>query len=269
MSELNAVITSKIEVAPGLMILQVKPKNWDLPDFKGGQFVVLGVPATVERVELSDKEDIEYEAGKIIKKPYSIASSSLEKEYIEFYITLVRSGSLTPRLFNLKVGDEVFMGKKFTGMFTLEEVPKESNIVLIATGTGLAPYMSMLRSELMCKDNREFAVIHGARHSWDLGYESELATMDRLCDNFKYVSTISRPKEERAPWNGNIGYVQDIWKIGDFENTLGFMPTAKDTHVFLCGTPGMVDEMVVILQEDGYKEHTRKETGNLHYEKWW
>lgn len=272
MTELNAVISQKVEIAPGLIILQVKPDGWDLPDFKAGQFVVLGLPGEYERVALSDKEETPPEIKNkdgLIKRAYSIASSSKEKEFVEFYITLIRSGDFTPRLFNLNVGERVWMAKKFAGAITLDSVPIDANIVFVATGTGLAPHMSMLRSELTCNAGRRFTVIHGASHSWDLGYMSELVTMERLCPNFTYIPVISRPKDEHVPWSGLTGHLQDLWAQGSYNDKLDFTPTHEDTHFFLCGTPGMVDDFIKILEDENYSLDSKKNPGQIHADKWW
>jgi len=147
MPELNAVVTHREVLAPGLMIMRVAPVGWTLPAFSAGQFGVLGLPAGAPRSEGSDPEP-EPPKEAMVRRAYSIASSSLASEFLEFYIVEVPSGVLTPRLFALKVGDPLWVGPKFTGLFTLDQVAPERNLVFIATGTGLAPYMSMLRTHL-------------------------------------------------------------------------------------------------------------------------
>ncbi|MBN1587691.1 MAG: ferredoxin--NADP reductase [Candidatus Omnitrophica bacterium] len=268
--ELNAIITQKVEVAPGLIVIRVAPDGWDLPEFTPGQFAVLGLPANAPRCAGSDpEEDPLAKPDKMIQRAYSVASSSVAKEYLEFYVALVHSGGLTPRLFHLKIGDRLWLGPKFKGFFTLDEVPPESNVVLIATGTGLAPYVSMLRSQLIGETQRKFAVVHGARHSWDLGYSSELTLMETMSPMLSYFPIITRPKDEPAPWAGLTGRVQEVWASGALKKAWGFHPAPKDTHVFLCGNPGMIETMEGILQAEGFAEHTRKSPGQYHAEKYW
>jgi len=177
--------------------------------------------------------------------------------------------ALTPRLFALSPGDRLWVSPKNRGLFTLEEVPKDKNVVMISTGTGLAPYMSMLRTQLACDRERRFAVLHGARHSWDLGYRSELMTLDRLCGNFTYAATVSRPDEEAGLWRGPVGYVQDLWTSRWLEETAGFTPSAEHTHVFLCGNPSMIEDMVAVLERDGFREHKKSQPGQIHTERYW
>lgn len=268
-SELNTVVLQRIEVAPGLIILRLAPDGWELPAFEAGQFAVAGLPGSAPRCDFSDPDDPDRDPDKLIRRAYSVASSSLDKQYLELYVALVRSGALTPRLFALKPGDRLWLGKKISGMFTLGSVPAGANLALIATGTGLAPYMSMLRGELLCDPSRRVAVLLGARHSWDLGYRSELITMGRSCPRFSYLPVISRPDEEALAWAGHTGYVQDLWTRGVLEESLGLKPTPENTHVLLCGNPAMIEGMVKTLAAEGYAEHSRKSPGQIHVEKYW
>ncbi|MFV2072220.1 MAG: ferredoxin--NADP reductase [Thermoanaerobaculales bacterium] len=191
---------------------------------------------------MSDQEDPAPEPDKLIRRAYSIASSPEEADFLELYITLVRSGALTPRLWALKPGDHLWLGRKFSGLFTLDDLPGSAHVVLMATGTGLAPYMSMLRGFLLRESQRKVAVLHGARHSWDLGYRSELQTLQRLFPDFDYIPIVSRPEEEALPWTGHRGYVQELWQRGTVAERWGFSPEPATTHVFLCGNPGMIDQ---------------------------
>jgi len=268
-SELNAVVTQKIEVAPGLMVIRVVPDGWRLPAFSPGQFAVLGLPPDAGRSKMADVEDAPTRPGRLIRRAYSIASSSRSSEYLEFYITLVHSGALSPRLFNLSPGDRVWLGPKITGSFTLGLAPPDSDIVMIATGTGLAPYMSMLRTELAASRGRRFAVVLGARHSWDLGYHAELVTMEQLSPHFTYLPIISRPAEEPVPWTGRAGYVLDVWRSRELDRIWNGAPDPESTRIFLCGNPTMIDDMVALLADEGFTEHTRKQPGSIYVERYW
>ncbi|MBC8402210.1 MAG: ferredoxin--NADP reductase [Candidatus Marinimicrobia bacterium] len=267
--ELNAIVSQKIEVTPELIILRVIPKEGTLPDFKPGQFATLGLTGSAARIQFSDPESNIPDPDKLIRRAYSIASSSVNKEYIEFYITIVHSGALTPRLFTLQPGDHIFLGPKITGMFTLDMIDPAVNIIMLSTGTGLAPYMSMLRTQLICGGPRQFAIIHGARHSWDLGYRSELITLANMCSNFTYIPVISRANQELLPWGGQQGYIQDVWEKHNFSKDWGVPVSPENTHVFLCGNPSMIDDMVAILQAQDFSEHTRRHPGTIHLERYW
>ena len=266
--ELNSIVTQIMQVSPIMKIVRVKPDSVELPSFTAGQFISLGLPATASRIAGSEPDEKEYKPGKIIRRLYSIASSSVVKEYIEFYITIVHSGELTPRIFNLQIGDRIELGKRTSGMFTLDEVPEGNNIILIATGTGVAPYISMIRSNALQKSMAKLAVIHGAANSWDLGYSSELTLIESMSDKFSYLPTILQPDKEPGGWHGDTRFIQDIWKDGTMEKTWGFKPSPDNTHIFLCGNPGMTTAMAEILGKEGFFEHSRKVAGQIHIESW-
>jgi ferredoxin--NADP+ reductase len=268
-STLNAIVSHKIEVAPGLIVLRVVPDGWQLPTFTPGQFAVLGLLPEAARCADSDPDEGDSKPARLIRRAYSIASSSVSREYLEFYINLVHSGLLTPRLFALAPGDRVWLGPKVAGTFTLEQAPADTRVALVATGTGLAPYMSMLRTELPDVGDRRFAVLLGARHSWDLGYHSELVTMERLCPGFHYFPTVSRPDEEVVPWTGHTGYVGDLWTNRVLDEVWGVRATPDNTRVFLCGNPDMIEDMIELLAEEGFREHSREQPGEVYAERYW
>jgi ferredoxin/flavodoxin---NADP+ reductase len=267
-SKLNAIVTQIIQVSPSMKIFRIAPDGWELPDFIPGQFAALALPPSAPRVQDATPDPEDLNEDKMIKRVYSIASSSKSKQFIEFYISLVRSGALTPRLFALNIGDRVELGKKMVGMFTLEQVPEDSNIILVATGTGVAPYVSMLRSNILGGGKRKIAVIHGAANSWDLGYSSELMLLESLSDRFSYFPTIIDVEKEHAHWGGDTRFVQEMWEAGVVEEKWGFKPMPDNSHIFLCGNPKMVESMFEILGKDGFKEHKRKEPGEIHVESW-
>lgn len=267
--ELNAVVTQKIDVAPGLMVIRVVPDGWELPEFSAGQFAVLGLPPEAGRSVLADEEDSQANPGTLIRRAYSISSSSEAREYLEFYITMVHSGALSPRLFHLSAGDRIWLGPRIAGTFTLDQAPPDKDVVLVATGTGLAPYMSMLRTELADSADRRFAVILGARHSWDLGYHAELVTMEQLSGKFTYLPIISRPAEEPVPWTGRAGYVLDLWESRELDTEWGERPSPDNARIFLCGNPAMIDDMMELLAGDGFTEHSRKKPGSIYVERYW
>jgi ferredoxin--NADP+ reductase len=266
--DLNAIVLQKNELTPRLMILRVAADGWDLPDFDAGQYVVLGLPPSAARSPLSVPEQSPPDENKLIRRAYSIASSSVQKKYLEFYINMVSDGAMTPRLFNLKVGDRLWLSSRVTGMFTLANIPPDINIILIATGTGLAPYMSMLTTHLECGGTRQVAILHGAFNSWDLGYRSELTMIQHMCNNFTYLATIDRPEDEIVPWQEHTGWVQDLLAQGEVEKAWGFRPTPENTHVFLCGNPGMIEASIKLLEAQGFKEHSRKSPGQIHVERY-
>lgn len=263
----NASVIGREEINPQLIILRVRS---DLPTFGfvPGQFGVLGLLGKEPRVPDSLPEDPPSPPDKLIRRAYSIASSSLEKQYVEYYVTLVTSGALTPRLFSLSYGGRVFMGPKASGLFTLDKVSPDKGVVLVATGTGLAPYMSMLRTMLIAETQRRFVVVHGARYSWDLGYRAELETLARLRPNLTYIPSITRPEEDQH-FRGATGRIQALLESGELERLAGMRMEPSAFEVFLCGNPDMIHAVEAILTPRGFQRHHAKSPGTLHIEEYW
>ena len=132
-----------------------------------------------------------------------------------------------------------------------------------------SPFVSMLSTYLRFPPERRVALIHGVRYSWDLGYRSILMAMEHLRTNFTYIPVVSRPKEEPVPWKGATGHVQDVWKSGTIEKAWGIRPGPENTHVFMCGSPRMSESMTAMLRQEGSKEDTKNEPGQIHVEKYW
>jgi len=266
-SPYNATVIGREEINPQLVILRARP-DAALFDFKPGQFGVLGLLGREPRVPEAMPEEPVPEPDKIIRRAYSIASSSVERRYIEFYLTLITSGQLTPRLFALRPGGRLFLGPKASGMFTLDRVSPDKSVVLIATGTGLAPYLSMLRTMLMKETQRRFVVLHGARYGWDLGYQAELESLARLRPNFTYIPSITRPSEDRH-FLGHTGRVQNLLEQGVVEKESGVTLDPAKVDVFLCGNPEMVKVVKEMLEAKGFKAGQGKDPGNIHIEEYW
>ncbi len=263
----NARVVGREEINPQLLILRVQP-DAALFDFKPGQFAVLGLLGGEPRVTEAAAEEVIPPRDKIIRRAYSIASSSRERRYAEFIITLVTSGDLTPRLFALREGGRLFLGPKATGVFTLDQVPPGKAVILIATGTGLAPYISMLRTMLLHDTQRRFVVLHGARFGWDLGYRGELESLVRLRSNFTYIPSITRPDQD-PHFRGYSGRIQALLEQGVVEQEAGIPLDPMQADVFLCGNPDMVSSVKTILSAKGFKAGRGREPGTIHVENYW
>ena len=263
----NATVIGREEINPQLVILRVRPDK-EMFDFKPGQFAVLGLQGAAPRVAEATPEDVPTEPDKMIRRAYSIASSSLEKRYVEFYLTLITSGQLTPRLFALKHGDRVFLGPKASGVFTLDKVAPEKAVILIATGTGLAPYISMLRTMLVSEGQRRFVVLHGARYSYDLGYRGELESLARLRPNFTYIPSITRPDQD-PHFHGHAGRIQTLVEQGVLEKESGVVLDPGKAEVFLCGNPDMVSVVKLMLEKKGFAAKGGTGPVTIHVEEYW
>ena len=216
-NEYNATVVGKTLVTPDLMILRVRTDEPRV-EFKAGQYTLLGLSCSEPRSPNSVPEIVKAPPDKLIRRPYSIASARTDTQQFEFYITQVKSGQLTPRLFNLEGGDRMFISKRIVGLFTLADTPPGMDVVMIATGSGLAPYISFLRSHIADRPDIKMAVIQGAGHAWDLGYYSELIFLANTFPNFHYLPTLTRADET---WTGHRLWIEEILEQGILEKETG------------------------------------------------
>lgn len=264
-SPYNATVIGKILLTPDLMILRVKT---DQPrqEFIAGQFTHIGLLSSEERSSNSVMEMDPPKEDTLIKRPYSIASAKHEVSEFEFYISQVKSGALTPRLFQLSQGRKMWVDDKISGVFELNQVPDKCNIVMVATGTGLAPYMSFLRSHINEHRDTRLAIIHGAAYPWDLGYYSELQFIRSTFPNFYYYPTLLKADDS---WNGLRGYIEKHLEAGVLQNNAGIELNPEKTHFFLCGNPKMVDSVSGYLKQFNFNKHCEETPdGTIHIEEY-
>jgi ferredoxin--NADP+ reductase len=268
---LNAVVVQRQDLGERQMILGIAPDGWTLPRFEAGQFATVGIPAEFPRAAGCRPEREPAKQGALIKRALSIASAPEASAALEFYLALVDDGNFTARLWALHHGARVWLGPKISGGFTLRRVAPGRHLILIAAGTGLAPFISMLRSRFDPQRPERTLLIHGARHARELGYRAELMALAQRHPTFAYLPVLSRPRDEPTPWVGSVGYVQQIWATGAVERRWGESPAPESTDVFLCGSPAMVDGMSELLRQQGFSEyHARgNPAGQIHVERYW
>ena len=237
-----------------LAIFRITPEG-DVPDYKAGQFLTLGMP-------------VDAEGGKMIRRGYSIASHPENKKYFEFVIRWVRKpypGRLTTELFDAKVGDEVSWIRP-TGHMTINDElpngePDRRRIVCIGGGTGIAPFVSMVQHLHAVGDKREIVLLHGASYVDELSYKELLTnleneSLDRGADkwNFKYRAAISRPQEWfNRSWTGQVGRVEQFLRAtpgrqSPLEELVGEKITKDNTMFYICGWQGTIDGTMDYLQ---------------------
>lgn len=252
--EYNATVVKSDCFSEGLFLLTVKPDE-PIKTFKPGQFTTLGL-------KMPNKDS---GTTKLVKKAYSIASSPVQNHFLEFYIVVVPHGDLTPYLFELKHGDRLFVGPRITGNFTLEKVPQDKNLLMVATGTGIAPFVSMIRTHLICGDpgKRKFVLIHGVRHSRDITYYAEFDSLDMHCPNFFFIPAVSRPQTDLY-WGGPKGRVTQIIPEGIVEKRCGIALKPENFEILMCGNPDMIKDMTeYFMKENGFSKE------QIHAEKYW
>lgn len=248
-------------------------------NFEPGQFANLALMPPPQAIKAQTQDEAEGNAPqrrrpgrvKLVRRAYSIASPPSEKRWLEFYIVAVKEGTLTPRLFDLQVGDRLFMDTKIKGHFTLKDVPDHKNLITVATGTGLAPFLSMYQQYKDTPDRFDkFVFIHGVRHEQDLGYREMLEQFAKNDDRVTYIPTVTRAPDD-SDFTGYRGRATTLFSDGTFEQITGSKLNPETDHIFLCGNPAMIDQLEKeLVERDGFAvKSPRQKDGNLHFERYW
>jgi ferredoxin--NADP+ reductase len=184
-----------------------------------------------------------------IERPYSIVSSPREP-LIELFVELIwpPEGKLTPLLHKLRVGDTVSIRRRAKGKFVLNNAYRKH--VMVATVTGVAPFVSMLRYSLEgSQDSAQFYVLQGASFTDEFGYDAELAALAAKHANIRFVPTCSRPQEPRnSSWRGETGRVNTIVERYVREWAL----TPAETCIYVCGNPQMIEDVKTRYADTGF-----------------
>ena len=151
----NATLIFREDLTDTLSIVRVQPDSGVAPDFVPGQFVRLGLP----------RPQPPGHTGRVryTRRAYSIGSSPLVREYLEFFVVRIDEGELTPKLWEIHPGDRVWMDPVAKGEFRIDLAPRGKDLVMVATGTGIAPFISMLRTYRHEGYWRHFILVHGSR----------------------------------------------------------------------------------------------------------
>jgi ferredoxin-NADP reductase len=254
--EYNATLTERVDVTEALTLFRVTPDQppAQRPWFVPGQYCVLGCN-NAEQPELGS-----------VRRSMSIASAPEDDGPIEFYVRWVAKpesdNPLTHLLWRLRTGDRMYMRPVAAGVFTLKDTVGLDDPrlrVMVAAGTGSAPFLSMVRSELRrdpAADLSKWVLLHGASYPADLGYREELAGMVAR-NHLRYWGTVSRPKE--APhWKGDTGRVEAFFegaRLDDLERRLGLPPggfTPENVVIFICGLTGTITGTIIPLIDRGF-----------------
>lgn len=227
-----------------------------LPSFKPGQFVPLGV-------NIDDTK---------IFRDYSITSDPAERNYYEFYIKHKEhpmEGKFTSKLFQMNLGETV-LWENPRGVFTIEEKHDNSKetrqMVLVASGTGIAPFISYVRFLAKSQQPHRVILLHGASYPAELGYGDLLEGFSAQNNNLDltYVPTISRPDDPKSKnWSGNTGRVESLVSgIGihksKLETIISSELTPDNSIFYLCGYKGMTDSVSSLLSDAGFVSIRKK-----------
>lgn len=218
---MRAVLVESREIGIEIRHFVFEVPDIERLDFEPGQFVSLSA-------EL---------AGRQITRAYSICSPP-DGNRFEICLNRVEEGLFSPYLFELRPGDSVIMRPPM-GYFTLRNPLSDS--VLVATGTGIAPFRSMLWYILPQERQRKFTLLFGVRYEKNLLYRAEFERLEAEHSNFRFWPTLSRPE---AHWRGRTGHVQ--------AHLAEALEGRHDVDVYICGLKAMVDDVRARLKASGF-----------------
>jgi len=211
--------------------------------FKNGHFVMVGLPA-------------KNGGERPITRAYSIASANYE-DHLEFFSIKVPDGPLTSRLQKIKQGDEILLSTKPTGTLITDNMEPGKRLWLISTGTGLAPFMSIIKDHEIYEQFDHVILTHGVRYTSELAYadyiQNELPNNEyfgeAVRDKLIYYPTVTR-----EPFR-NTGRLTDLMTSGKLFHDTGLpKPSVEEDRFMLCGSPSMLKDTCKILDDRGFKE---------------
>lgn len=211
--------------------------------FAAGQFVRIALDIEGERVA---------RAFSFVNPPHDPT--------LEFYGVVVPQGPLSPRLAKLARGDALYVAPNPAGFLVLSEVPDVETLWLVSTGTGLAPFLSILRTDAAWKRFRNVVLVHAVRYAKELTYRDLIGNTPA-----RYVTFVSR---ETAP--GSLaGRIPAAIADGRLEAAAGLPLTPDTSHVMLCGNPQMLKDASAALVARGMRKHRRRAPGHITVESFW
>jgi len=218
----------------------------DLPKFKAGQFTRVALP----------------EGDGMLARAYSLVNAPHEP-IAEFYFNKVPGGPLSGRLHQLQVGDLVYLSSTVAGFLTLSEVPDCKHLWMLATGTALGPFLSILKTDEPWQRFDKIILVHGVRTADELTYQSLIQEfIDSHPDQFVRVASVTREKvagtlHQRIP---------EAIRSGDLKSLAELRIDSGLAHVLICGSPAMVEQSMAALKEKGLRKHRRRTPGHISVE---
>lgn len=239
------VVAERTQWAPGLVTLRVEAA---VAPHRAGQFRNLALEVGGERV----------------KRAYSMASAPGAP--LELLLNRVADGVLSPVLTELPVGASLWVDPTPQGFFTLDYVPRARDLWLVATGTGLAPFVALWREGELWRRFERVVVVHGVRTAAELAYRDELSALVQARPG--QLSQVSITSREDV--SGLLhGRVTTALVDGSLERRAGVCLDPAYSHVLLCGNPAMIDELSTLLAARDLVKHRVRRPGHVSFEKYW
>ncbi|MDZ4142158.1 MAG: ferredoxin--NADP reductase [Methylotenera sp.] len=221
----------------------------DIEPFEAGQFVKIALEIN----------------GELVGRPYSLVNPP-DSQPLELFYIEVPNGLLTSHLVNLKPGDNIQIATRAHGFMILDEVPQAKHLWLMATGTGVGPFLSMLMTDKPWQRFERAILVYAVRTLSDLCYQERITQILAMHpEQFSYIPFLSRESSDLAM----TGRIPQAIIDGRLETRAGVGISAEDSQVMLCGNPQMVKETNNTLIERGLKKHRRFEPGQITVENYW
>jgi ferredoxin/flavodoxin---NADP+ reductase len=221
--------------------------------FQNGQFAMIGLEVD----------------GRLLLRAYSLASANHE-ENLEFFSIKVPDGPLTSRLQHLKAGDRILVNRKPTGTLILDNLLPGRHLYLMSTGTGLAPFLSIIKDPETYERYEKVVLVHGCRQVAELAY-GDFITEE--LPQHEFIGEVIRdkliyfPTVTREPFR-NRGRLTDLITSNTLFDEIGLPPlSAAEDRVMMCGSPSMLKDLVDIVRELGFEEGNHSEPGQYVIEK--
>lgn len=203
--------------------------------------------------------------GERVARPYSFASAPDERP-LEFHFITIPQGPLTDRLQGLQIGDPIWVQARGAGYFTLSEVPDATQLWLLATGTAIGVFMSLLKTAELWQRFDQVVLAHAARTTAELTYRDEIAGFQTAHPGrFTYVPYVSREDTDFAIRDRIPATIAD----GRLEARAGLTLNAENSQVMICGNPGMVRDSIEVLEARGLRRNKRSSPGQITTEHYW
>lgn len=255
----NGVVASNTHWTKNLFSLRIEA---EVTEFQPGQYTELAIL----------REDGSHHA-----QPYSIlsapktlsegkSSAGDQTQTLEFFLYTHLEGELSCELSKLKAGDSVVVGAQPAGTLTLTHVKDTATLCLMATGTGVAPFLSMIQSDIPWQRFDNVVLVYGVREEADLCYQPLLEALKaKYPGRFSFLPVISR---EAVP-GALRGRIPALLDSGELEQQLGWQLTAENAHIMLCGNPDMVQDTADVLTRRGFSVHSPEHPGQVSFEAYW